>query len=128
MNFQHNQVFDSATNYVAIIVLSKVKRENVTVVLINKTAPDILEHIKQSKITGTGDTDFRIFSIKFNDFQSSSWVLEDPQTIRIIKKLQKNEPLGKYACFVTGLRTGKDSLYIVEMLRKRNFYFESSSY
>jgi hypothetical protein len=41
VNFQHNQVFDTP-----IIALSKVKRENVTVVLVNKTAPDILERIK----------------------------------------------------------------------------------
>jgi type I restriction-modification system DNA methylase subunit len=93
VDFKHNPVFDSGTNYSAIIVLSRARCDDVTVTRINRSinrlyASNILERIQQSKISGTRDTDFKTFCIKFSKFQSSDWEVEDEQTIELIKKLK----------------------------------------
>lgn len=123
VDFKDNQVFDSATNYAAILVFSKRKQDNATIVLIDKTSPDVLDRVEKTKsgATDLSDNLFRMFTLPASSFTKNSWILRDGSAKDATDKLSKMDTLKKYADFVSGLRIGSDGLYVVNIVKQGEY-------
>jgi type I restriction-modification system DNA methylase subunit len=121
VDFQDNQVFDSATNYAVIFVFSKKRIEDTFMVKIHESKMDILELVSAAKTKKSTDASFETLAAKSNTFNEKAWILESRKSRGSREKIESGEPLGKYARFVSGLRIGKDALYIVREVEKGEF-------
>lgn len=125
ISFGHQQVFDDATTYTAIVFLRKNRNERVRCALIKKLKKTVaqLSLIQHNSALSTRDED--IFELNLDSITKEPWVLAGPAEQRILSKLAKYPRLsfGSKRIF-QGLVTGADSIFILEPLEDRGDVFK----
>src|SRR5438876_1640809 len=116
INFGHQQVFDDATTYTALILLTKAASSHVRYGAIRKLEKS-LEQLRKVQLLEFEDDTITVFSIPTVKLTKGPWSFASPREQKIIDTMSKNPSLGSIARIFVGLQTSADDVYILDYVR-----------
>jgi hypothetical protein len=116
VNFEHQQVFDDATTYTALIFLVKGPSLDIRYAAIRKLEESI-EQLRKVRLLEFEDDTISVFRIPTIRLTEEPWSFSSPREQKIIDSLSDNPKLESIARIFVGLQTSADDVYILDFVR-----------
>jgi type I restriction-modification system DNA methylase subunit len=113
VNFGHQQVFEDATTYTALIFLTKGASDNVTYALIKKLERS-LEQLRKIEPHEFEDDTLAVLSFPTTKLTSEPWSFASSAEQKILDRLSAYPKFGGAARIFVGLQTSADDVYIMD--------------
>ena len=121
VDFGDSGVFRDVTNYPCIVILEKNRHiEPFKCVRVNAPKSDLLNDIRSHlHLKRYEDKQYEIFSVSPSSLRTEGWLLAPFDEVELIEKIQNasKDKLDDFCQVVSGLRIGKDNLFIVQQTR-----------
>jgi hypothetical protein len=124
VDFGDSGVFQDVTNYPCILVLEKrdrTKTNQIQCVKVYKPTDNILSAVESVASKGPYKSDyFSVFAIQQKKLSAQVWTLAPSNEVDIIDKMREkaSQTLGELCDFDSGIRTGKDPLFVVRLIKE----------
>jgi len=117
VNFGHQQVFEDATTYTALVFLARGASDTVKYALIKKLESSLQQLRKIESSQDCEDDTLAVFTLPAHRLTSQPWSFASSSEQKIVDSLSDYPKFGSAARIFVGLQTSADDVYIMDYVR-----------